>query len=191
LNNSIVFIDGAYLNLIIKEIFSAQRKLDIKQLSILLARQQGFWCRKSYYYTAPPYQSRKTTPMQDKRKSSYDRFVSTLKKKSGVIVREGRCQKTSSGFRQKGVDTLLTIDLLMSSLKGKCKTAILLACDTDFVPVMEYLKKELGVEVIVYYYADRRRSSRFSMSNHMISACDKAIKIDINLLEHALSNDEP
>jgi hypothetical protein len=51
----------------------------------------------------------------------------------------------------------------------------LIACDTDFVPVLNRIRKEHNVEVILYYFTDKIRRSRFSMSNHILTACDKTV----------------
>ena len=74
----------------------------------------------------------------------------------------------------------------MSSVKTDIKRIILLSCDTDFVPVMQYLREEFESEIILDYYADRKGGSRFSMSNHMLTACDKAIKLEKKQLEKAI-----
>lgn len=86
------------------------------------------------------------------------------------FVREGRCQKIDGHYQQKGVDTLITIDLF--KIPENIKTIILLVCDTDFVPVLNEIRSR-GIKVILYYFSDRVRNSKFSMSNHILSACDE------------------
>jgi uncharacterized LabA/DUF88 family protein len=75
------------------------------------------------------------------------------------------------------VDTLLTIDL--SHVKEdypKIKKVIIVASDTDFVPVIEDAKKR-GIEVILFCYYKRKRDTNFSRSNHLINSCSKYIKL--------------
>jgi len=177
LEETIVFIDGEYLSLVAKRLLgSGKPGYDLGKFAFNLAKEQKLWCRKVFYYTAPPYQSRKATKAENERKSRYDRFVNRLARK-GVIVREGRCQRTGDGFRQKGVDTLLTMDLLEMPVSEEVKTVILVTGDTDFVPVLERIRSKHGVKVVLYYFADRVRDSKFSMSNHLLMACDRKVAV--------------
>jgi uncharacterized LabA/DUF88 family protein len=52
------------------------------------------------------------------------------------------------------------------------KRIILIACDSDFVPVIKMLR-EKGIEVILYTYYERKRDTDFSRSHHLIDACDR------------------
>ena len=107
------------------------------------------------------------------RKANYDKFISKLRKLN-IIVREGRLQKIDSIYKQKGVDTLLTMDLMtLSNNKGK-KNIILLACDTDFVPILNQTRKN-GCRIVLFYFSDYKRKSNFSMSNYILTACDKSV----------------
>ena len=51
------------------------------------------------------------------RRRNYDKFINILKRYQDIVVREGRCQKVDGGFTEKGVDTLLTMDLMGTTLK--------------------------------------------------------------------------
>ncbi len=94
------------------------------------------------------------------------------------FIRQGRCQKTDDGFQQKGVDTLLTMDL--TEVAMIVDTIVLVICDTDFVPILNKLK-DSSVEIILFYFSDFKRNSKFSMSNHLFTACSKHILLE---LEH-------
>ncbi|MFA5383006.1 MAG: NYN domain-containing protein [Candidatus Micrarchaeia archaeon] len=167
-----IFIDNGYLKLILKK-FNC--KLRIQDFSINLAKENNLWCDKIFFYTAPPFQSAKPTEEERIRKASYDKFIITLKKIDKLIIREGRCQKINDIFHQKGVDTLLTMDLFESFLEYK--NVIIITADTDFVPILENLRKK-GMNVILYYYTDKKRNSKFSMSNHLLDVCDKSILLN-------------
>ena len=52
------------------------------------------------------------------------------------------------------------------------KKIILIACDSDFVPVIQNLES-LGVKVILYIYFERKRKSNFSTSNELIKTVSK------------------
>jgi len=188
---TIVFIDGAYLSLIAKHFFGKKPPaFDISKLAEKLARDQGLECKGIFYYTAPPYQGRQTNAEETRRKANYDKFIARLKKLPQLIVREGRCQKLDNSFAQKGVDTLLTIDLARLPLKFNVAKIVLVLCDTDFVPILNELRAESGIKVIIYYYSDRVRGSRFSMSNHILTACDKSVMLDKSCFESSFFQQE-
>lgn len=173
---TVVFIDAGYLSKISQHFGKGKHlKIDLLKFSRYLCIKQGLWCKNVYYYTAPPFQSEKPTKEEAERKAKYDSFISKIKKNPEMIVREGRLQKICGEFTQKGVDTLLTMDLFEVSLTQKIRTIILLACDTDFVPILKKLREEKGIKIILYYYTDRIRKSKFSLSNHIIMSCDNKV----------------
>lgn len=76
-------------------------------------------------------------------------------------------------YTQKGVDVLLSIDLIRKA--SKIKNFILVACDTDFVPAIQDIRKKDKVNVILYYFKDI--DAKFSMSDHILSVCDKRVRL--------------
>jgi len=90
-------------------------------------------------------------------------------------LQEGRLRKYYDAqgkpdFVQKGVDVLLAIDMLKLALKGVMQKAILIACDSDFVPVVRALREE-GVSVLLYYYkSNDGRNNAFSQE--LYEECD-------------------
>ena len=111
MKSTIIFIDSGYLSFISK-FFGGGRPLKyrIEIFGKNLAKVKKFRCKKIYFYTAPPYQSFQPTLEEKRRKANYDKFILKLKE-AGIIIREGRCQKIGNTYQQKGVDTLMTIDL--------------------------------------------------------------------------------
>ena len=178
-----VYIDDGYLCKISKEFGGGSYlKIDYYRLAISMARIFNFWCNSIYFYTAPPFQSNPPTVEESRRKSGYDRLVSKISRIPKFYVREGRVQKIDNEFKQKGVDTLLTMDLmeLLQDRQG-VKAAVLLICDTDFVPILNSIRKK-EIEVILFYYSDYVRHSNFSMSDYLLTACDKHHLIDKDFL---------
>jgi uncharacterized LabA/DUF88 family protein len=173
-----VYIDGGYIDKISKHFGSGKYlKIDYFRLANNMTRDLGYWCFERYYYTAPPFQSNPPTMDESRRKSGYDRVISKMKRYPNFIVKEGRLQKVNNEFHQKGVDTLITMDLMrLLDKQNKVKTAILLTCDTDFVPVLQTLRDN-GIEIILYYFSDFIRGSPFSMSDHILTVVDKKILI--------------
>ncbi len=184
MNSAIIFIDGGYLSFIAKYFGEGKPlKYKIEKFADNLAKLKNLTCKKIYYYTAPPYQSPNPTIEESKRKANYDKFISKIKlTKTETIVREGRLQKINDSFQQKGVDTLMTMDLSKIPIKEGIKDIILLTSDTDFVPIIEDLNKD-GVNVILAYFTDKKRRSAFSLSNHLWKVCKDKILIKREYLE--------
>ncbi len=175
-----VYLDAGYLSKI-SEYFAGENnylKYDIGKFPITLSKAKGLWCKEKFYYVAPPYQSPTPTREERERRSRHNNFVENiLKKKQGFIVREGRCQKLDD-YHQKGVDSLIVMDLMDLCQNKKVKNIIILTSDTDFVPILNKMRTELGIKVILAYFTDRKRNSSFSMSNHLLTACDDTILIE-------------
>jgi len=176
MKSTIVFLDAGYLSFISKYFGKGKPlRYKIEIFAKNLAKARGFECNKIYFYTAPPYQSSKPTKEENKRKANYDKFILKLKE-ADIIVREGRCQKIDKTYQQKGVDTLMTLDLSRIPKKENISDVILLTSDTDFVPIIKDLSED-KINVILAYFTDRKRKSGLSLSNHLWKACKDKIKI--------------
>jgi len=181
MDDILIFIDSGFLSKLSKHFGNGNYiKFKIKDFVYNICRKNDFCPRKIFYYTAPPYQSNNPGKLEIKRKEKYDIFKNSLSKE-GVFLREGRVQRLKINgkfeYKQKGVDTLLTIDL--SHIKEdfpNIKKIILVSSDTDFVPIIEDISKR-GLEVILFTYFDRKRGSPFSLSNHLLRVCFKYIKL--------------
>lgn len=177
-----VYLDSGFLSEVNKRFGGGiPLKYDLLKFVKNFCGKENLIFRKLYYYTAPPFQSGNPNNEEKKRKEKYDRFINKLKSNPEIVVREGRVQKIKENgrtvYRQKGVDTLLTMDLVkLGSNNEKIKTAVLIACDTDFVPVVKDLI-ESGIEVILYTYYERSRKSKFSTSNHLIQSTSRYVSI--------------
>ena len=173
MKRSYVYIDDGYLSKVLKEFGQGKYvKIDYNQFAITLAKSLGLWCGAVYFYTAPPFQGSPPTADESRRRSGYDHVIYHLRRIPGFNVREGRVQNIDGEFKQKGVDTLLTMDLMRHPTDNI--PAILVICDTDFVPILNEMRSR-GIEVILYYYNDYVRGSKFSMSNYLLTACDRSV----------------
>jgi len=181
MENCIVFIDDAYLSLVSKFLGKGKHlKFDIKKFAENLARKENLFCTEIFYYNCPPFQGTPPTDDQEKRKAGYDKFISKLDL-VGIKVREGRCQMINNEYTQKGVDVLLSIDLVRKA--NETKNFILVACDTDFVPAIKDIREKDKVKVILYYFKDK--NTKFSMSDHILSVCDKKVRLKKEDFEEA------
>ncbi len=73
------------------------------------------------------------------------------------------------------------MDLMTNCSSEDIKTIIVMTCDTDFVPILNEIRKS-GIKVILYFFNDYIRGSKFSMSNYLLTACDKSVLITKALL---------
>ena|SRR3972149_3438473 len=179
MKSTILLIDAGYLSHISKHFGDGRpMKYKIENFAVNLCKDANLDCREIYFYVAPPFQSPKPTNDENKRKANYDKFIFKLKKVFPKInMREGRLQKIDNIFTQKGVDTLMTMDLLKIAQKKEINEVILITSDTDFVPIINEVRKNHGLNIVLGYFTDRKRKSPFSLSNHLWKAVDKKILI--------------
>ena len=74
--------------------------------------------------------------------------------------------------RQKGVDTLVAVDMLVGAFTQLFSVAVLLAGDADFVPVVNEVRRR-GVMVVV-------AGERKSIADDLVRAADRFVEIDPN-----------
>lgn len=140
------FVDGAYLRHLAR---NGNRPLPNPRALVLNAVGRGTlneWCtdplrpsivtiRRLTYYDARP------EPSASENLESYWKFIeSSPDCDLGFGSLRGRTR------RQKGVDTLITVDMLVGAVDRVFDVAILVAGDADFVPVVQEVKRR-GVMV--------------------------------------------
>jgi len=175
MEKALVFIDSGFISKV-SMFFGGGIPLKYRFIKFAknLTGKENFIFKHLFFYTAPPFQSIKPNNDEKGRKKRYDSFIKSLSLEEDITIREGRCQKINNGgkviYKQKGVDTFLTMDLMNVPIKfQKIKKVILIASDSDFVPVINELKS-LGIEVILYTYFDKKRNSEFSTSNELLKS---------------------
>jgi len=164
-----IFIDGGY---IAKVLTKHSIYIDFSLLSKELA--QGKEILRTYYYNCLPYQSNPPTADEKIRFSKAQKFYYALERFPRYEVKEGRLAKRGNEFEQKGIDTLLSIDLVNLAASGKISDAVLLAGDSDFIPAIK-VAKGYGVNIFLYYDKD-------TYHNALWQICDERIAIDLILL---------
>ncbi|MEK6873476.1 MAG: NYN domain-containing protein [Nanoarchaeota archaeon] len=182
MEETLVFVDAGFLSKLSKYFGGGEYlKYDIVNFSKNLAKKQNLVCKHIFYYTAPPFQSDNSTKEELEKYRKYKTFKNKLLKYKIISIREGRCQRLKIDgkfiYNQKGVDSLVIIDLMSISFDYKnIKRVILLANDSDFVPVVEKLK-ELNIEVILYTYYSKKRESSFSRSNELLNIVTRYVRL--------------
>jgi len=192
--DTLVFIDDGFLSKLSKYFGDGKYlKFHRKDFAEFISKKEGLNCKKVFIYTAPPFQSHNPNSLELKRKEGYDIFKNSLIKE-GIVVKEGRCQRLKIdgeyNYKQKGVDVLLGVDLALTPLKySEIKKIILIACDSDFVPVIQSLR-EFGIKTILYIYYEKKRNTDFSRSNELIKSVYKYVLLSKKDFSNALLNKE-
>lgn len=148
-----VFIDGAYMEFLIREEFSEMR-VDFALLSEHLADPCELL--RTYYYHCLPYQGTNPSEEEARRYMNKLRFFRTLDRlprfevRLGEIVFRGVREDGKENFVQKRVDMMLGVDLVRLADSGQISDAILIASDSNLVPAVA-AAKESGVLVTLYH----------------------------------------
>lgn len=173
-----VFIDNGYFSKVLKKDHDEAR-VDFGKFSDNICK--GCERFRTYFYDCPPYQSAIPTLDERQRTAEADKFHYSLNRLPRFEVRLGRLQKTNSvpQFVQKGVDVLLSVDLVRLSWSNKIDKAILVTGDSDFVPAVA-AAKDAGVIVEMQY------SPTQAYSDELFQICDDRFKITKELVKDSL-----
>lgn len=180
MENTIVFIDAGFLSRLSKHFGRGNYLIyNLFEFPKCIAKKQNLLCKKTFYYTAPPFISGRPSSEEIKRKKNYDIFIEKLSKNKEFIIREGRCQRLKIDgkfvYKQKGVDSLAVIDLVNVAIDyPDIKRVIIIASDSDFVPVINDLKRR-EIKTILYTYYEKGRKAIFSTSNELIKSVNKYV----------------
>ena len=151
-NRVMVFIDGSNLEMAIKEVFGGKR-IDPIKLSKKLIEDRRLM--KINYYEAPLWENINKGTYQEQQD-----FFKFLRSNPFVEIRLGRRAKrdkeikckicgetfTQVSFEQKGVDSLLTFDLITLATRNAYDIALIITGDQDFTcPALEV--RMLGKQV--------------------------------------------
>ena len=166
-----IFIDGGYLNALLKHEFSSVA-IDYEALVRRILGSDELL--RTYYYHCLPFQSATPTDSERTRFSNRDRFLQGINRLPQFDIRLGKLlrQYDREGnpiYKQKRVDTPLSIDLVLLAVKQRIARAVLITGDSDFLPAVRVARDE-GVVVALCH------GTRYH--NELWDACDERIKID-------------
>lgn len=189
MEDTLIFVDDGFFGLV-KNHFQKEDSKPKKYLQTFrnICKKERLNLKHLFIYTCPPYQSSVPTEKEDFLMSRYQNMTKMLRNKKWVTLREGRCRRIINNegkyeYSQKGVDALIILD--MYDVKDKypgVKKIILIASDSDFVPVIERMKQK-GIEIVLYTYFDRKRRSKFSTSNQLLKVSSKWVKLKLEDFE--------
>ena len=148
-----IFIDGAYLDVLLRDEFGGAR-VDYHALAQSLRADSDIL--RTYYYHCPLLQTSAINTEENRRHSSQMRFFKSLNSlprfsvRLGKLARRGKHRDGTTRYEQKQVDILLSVDLVQLAAKQVIQNAILLAGDSDFIPAVIAAKSE-GVLIHVFH----------------------------------------
>lgn len=135
-----VFIDGAYLRKVFRDLFGDD-KIDWKKFhhamlgmyNVLPSNPFQPDLIRIYYYDG-------IVNPQDKDYELQSEYFDLIRLAEKYTVRLGEAIKGKDGLRQKGVDILMTIDSLTKAYQNHYDVAIFIVGDRDFIPLIRAVK---------------------------------------------------
>ncbi len=157
-----IFIDGSNLYHGLKHNVG-NTNIDFQKFCDLLL--EGRRLTRIYYYNAP--KKAQDDPEGYKKQQSFFNGIKTV---PFFELKLGRLVKRSGVLIEKGVDVLITVDMIRYARNNAYDTAILVSGDGDFSPALEFLK-DFGKHVENAYFTKGRS---YNLSNHS----DRFINLD-------------
>ena len=126
-----------------------------------------------------------SSQLTQEKEEKQEKYVNQIKDLELFEVRLGRHVLSTAGgienrknwsWRQKGVDSLIAIDMITKAYEGQYNTAILLAGDADFVEIVNDIKNT-GANVVGAYF-----------QNHISQELEYVLDKKIQLTEGDLLN---
>ena len=79
MEETLVFIDEGFLSKLSKHLGKTKYiKINYLKFAKQLSKKQNLFCKKIFYYTAPPYQSEPPSEKEELMKKGYDCFIKSL-----------------------------------------------------------------------------------------------------------------
>jgi uncharacterized LabA/DUF88 family protein len=149
-SDTYLFIDGEYVrrvyNEAIQSVFGCDGEIDLAEVK----RQAG--AKRAFFYDCLDDVQRtgESQTAYDARVASQESLFAAIRALKGFHVRLGSLRGAPKKLRQKEVDVLLAVDMLTHGFDGNMETAILIAGDLDFRPIIEALVRR-GVFIEIWY----------------------------------------
>lgn len=178
MNRYAVFIEGGYMRPALKSFGTPPPRISYLQLSDHFAGADERL--RTYYYDCAPYQSAPPTPDERRRTAEFLKLKESLERMPRTQVRLGRLNHWvecgQHRYQQKTVDVLLTVDLVQLSLQRQIQRAVIIGCDSDFVPAI-HTAKNAGTVVQLCRVPTTR------VNDDLLRAVDEVIPFDRALLD--------
>jgi uncharacterized LabA/DUF88 family protein len=151
LEKSAIFIDGGYLNQVLKKHFK-EKDIDFLRLCENVSAITETKRLRTYYYHCLPLQ-RKDNAEDTRRIQNLEKFLTKLRRLPRCEVKLGRLQLIGGFFKQKMVDILMSLDIVDLCFSNQIQHAILFAGDADFVPAVKRAR-ESGAIIHLFYHPE-------------------------------------
>jgi len=158
-----IFIDGSNFYHGLKSVLGFVQ-IDFEKFCNLL--QNGRRLTRIYYYNAP-----KNAQENPEGYKHQQQFFSQIKKIPFFELKLGRLVIRNGVPFEKGVDVLITVDMIKYARNNAYDTAILVSGDGDFAAALEFLK-EFGKHIENAYF---KKGRSMNLANHS----DKYINLDL------------
>lgn len=167
-----IFIDGGYLNKIIKKHFK-EVSLDYFKLSNKICSDLKLNRLRTYFYHCLPI-VRRNNPQDTIKQANMERFLTKLKRLPRFEIKLGKLQLIGNQFKQKMIDVLMSLDITNMSYEKQIQHAILIVGDSDFVPAIKKAK-DYGTIIHLYYHPS-------SVHNEILDVADELHEINDELI---------
>jgi len=144
-----VFIDGGYLNRILKNYFN-ETKIDYKIFCDVISENCNFNRLRTYFYHCMPI-VRKDNKEDLKKQANMQRFLINLKRLPRFEIKLGKLQLIGNQFKQKMIDVLMSLDIATMTYENQIQHVVLVGGDSDFIPAIKKAK-DYGTIVHLYYH---------------------------------------
>lgn len=144
-----IFIDGGYLNRVLKNHFNAV-DVDYRKLCNEICGMLGLNRLRTYYYNCLPI-IRQGNKDDERRHSKMHLFLASLKRLPRFEIKLGRLQLIGGQFKQKMIDVLMSLDIVDMCFDNQIQHAILIAGDSDFIPAVKKAK-DCGAITHLFYH---------------------------------------
>lgn len=154
LRRLMIFVDGGYLREGIRRIFRDEEmdeKINYGKLRDSIVERtasQGIRPEliRAYYYDAQVAQN-------DGKFEEQEKYFRKIRSRKFYEIRLGRLIKTNGGYRQKGVDILIAVDMLTKGYLKHYDIAAFLGGDDDFVDLISAVKNLAGRRIFGFFYS--------------------------------------
>ena len=183
--NVMVFIDGDHIRRYTKEKYDNDViAYDTLGRSLASAVSGGSYYNliRIYYYDAVPdlrdaekivdtTQKQKVKERIEQILKTQNEYFDKIHSQEFVTIAKGHLQVLAEGEpRQKGVDILMSIDMLTSAFERQYDWAVLVAGDSDFLPLVEAVK-HTGCNILGVYWKQH-------VARELVNAFDRRYELD-------------
>lgn len=171
--STMIFIDGGYLREGFEQIIGrkiAENDFTVLQRNLMRYIRYGNIVgelRRVYYYDA-------IVDPSDPKHKERKKYFENISKCDLYDVKLGRLIKTDDGYRQKGVDILIAIDMLTKAFQNHYDIAAFVGGDDDFIDLIDTVKELAGKRVHGFYFPH-------NVSQRLFKKFDKKLDLSYNL----------